>query len=312
MDESASGRERRESAATAPTQHTSSPEDAHGEVTDEAVAQPGAFEGDVRAGGERRGASEDDAPPTARIDRRPSSLLLKALLGAAATFSLLGGVLAFQQPRPAKSQQQQPPSAQQPGAAADRIDRPVSEPYAGSLSIFEDPNREEKLQIGRVMDVLKIREGSGVADIGAGSGWFTVRAARRVGGGGAVFAVEINPEYVAHIERRARAERLPQVRAVLGTEDDPLLPAASVDAALILKTYHEIAEPVRLMRNLRKSLRRGALVGIIDRAGKGDDHGLDAAKVIAEVERAGYALAGQHDFVKPDGMDYFLVFRVRK
>ncbi|HLL77088.1 MAG TPA: class I SAM-dependent methyltransferase [Pyrinomonadaceae bacterium] len=246
------------------------------------------------------------------VDRRPSSLVLKIFLGAAATFSLLGGALAFQQPRPAKSTRaQQPASAQSPARDADGIDRPTSEPYTGSLSIFEDPKRDEKLQIGRVMDVLKIKEGSGVADIGAGSGWFTVRAARRVGQSGTVFAVEINPAYVTHIERRARGENLTQVRAVLGKEDDPLLPEASVDAVLILKTYHEIAEPVRLMRNLRKSLRPGALVGIIDRAGKGDDHGLDAAKVIAEAGRAGYTLVEQHDFVKPDNMDYFLVFAVR-
>ena len=257
---------------------------------------------DVRAG--RRGAA---------VDRRPSSLLLKAFLGAAATFSLLGGALAFQQPRPAREPRgQPPPAAQSPAPEVDRIDRPVSNPYTGSLSIFEDPKRDEKLQVGRVMDVLKIREGSAVADIGAGSGWFTVRAARRVGQSGTVFAVEINPEYVAHIERRARDESLPQVRAVLGREDDPALPGASVDAVLILKTYHEIAEPVRLMRSLRKSLRPGALVGIIDRGGKGDDHGLDPAKVIAEVERAGYALVEQHDFVKGDGMDYFLVFGVRE
>jgi SAM-dependent methyltransferase len=256
----------------------------------------------------------DTAPEkSAPVDRRPSSLLLKLALGAAASFSLLGVALAFQQPRPAKSPQgRQPASAQSPAREADRIDRPTSEPYTGSLSIFEDPKRDEKLQINRVMDVLRIREGSAVADIGAGSGWFTVRAARRVGATGEVFAVEINPEYVAHVERRAKAENLPQVRAVLGREDDPALPEASVDAVLILKTYHEIAEPVRLMRNLRKSLRPGALVGIIDRAGKGDDHGLDAAKVIAEVGRAGYALVAQHDFVKPDGMDYFLVFGMKE
>ncbi len=274
-----------------------------------------AREGEGVPEGVLNSVSEDarDDEHFAAVDRRPSSLLLKIFLGAAATFSLLGGALAFQQPRPAKSpQSQQPPAAQPPAPEADRIDRPTSNPYTGSLSIFEDPKREEKLQLQRVMDVLKIKEGSGVADIGAGSGWFTVRAARRVGSAGAVFAVEINPEYVAHIESRAKQESLPQVRAVLGREDDPLLPAASVDAVLILKTYHEIAEPVRLMRNLRKSLRRGALVGIIDRAGRGDDHGLDAAKVIAEVERAGYALVEQHDFVKPDGMDYFLVFGVRE
>lgn len=263
----------------------------------------------------------------AKVDRRPWSLALKICICAAATLTLLGGSLGFSLqhlereialrdhwfddvlvgPKARQAAAQKPA----PARDADRIDRPTSAPYAGSLSIFEDPKRDEKLQVGRVMDVLKIREGSAVADIGAGSGWFAVRAARRAGTSGAVFAVEINPEYVAHIERRARDENLPQVRAVLGREDDTALPAASVDAVLILKTYHEIAEPVRLMRNLRKSLRPGALVGIIDRAGRGDDHGLDAAKVIAEVERAGYALVEQHDFVKGDGMDYFLVFGVK-
>jgi predicted methyltransferase len=278
----------------------------------EAAAPSFSSPGDARGGGSPSGAAGSGATTVARPDRRPSSLLLKAFLGTAATFSLLGGALAFQQPRPAKPAQKRPAAAaQSPARGADGIDRPVSEPYAGSLSIFEDPKRDEKLQVGRVMDVLGIREGSAVADIGAGSGWFTVRAARRVGAAGAVFAVEINPEYVAHIGRRAKDEGLPQVRALLGREDDPLLPEASVDAVLILKTYHEIAEPVRLMRNLRKSLRPGALVGIIDRAGRGDDHGLDAAKVVAEVGRAGYSLVEQHDFVKGDGMDYFLVLSVR-
>ena len=284
---------------------------------------PGGESGDLPDG-----AGGGAAPrAAARVDRRLWSLALKIFICAAASLTLLGGSLGFSLQHLEREYafryhrhedllvesgaQQAAPQKPAPAREADRIDRPTSEPYTGSLSIFEDPKRDEKLQIGRVMDVLKIREGSAVADIGAGSGWFSVRAARRVGQSGAVFAVEINPEYVAHITRRAREESLPQVRAVLGREDDPALPVAGVDAVLILKTYHEIAEPVRLMRNLRKSLRPGALVGIIDRAGKGDDHGLDAAKVVAEVERAGYALVAQHDFVKPDNMDYFLVFSAR-
>ena len=216
-------------------------------------------------------------------------------------------------PQPSRQQQQQQrpaPSAPPAGQASDAVTRPTSEPYAGDLSIFENPERERNLQINRVMDILGVREGAGVADIGAGSGWFTVRAARRVGARGAVYAVEINRDYLRHITERAAREGLPNVRAVLGAEDDPRLPARSVDAALLLKTYHEIAQPVRLLKNLRRSLRPGALVGVIDRGGRGDDHGLDAPAVIAEARRAGYSLAGQYDFVKPDGMDYFLVFRV--
>lgn len=281
----------------------------------------------------------EPTPAKTRVDRRPWSLAVKTFICAAATFTLLGGSLGFSLQRLerdplfiggggddvarfASAPAQRPATKPQPSARGkdkrdadkrdpDKIDRPTSEPYTGDLSIFEDLRRDTRLQIERVLDVLKIKEGSAVADIGAGSGWFTVRAARRVGAGGAVYAVEINPQFIAHIEARAKREELPQVRTVLGKEDDPLLPPDSTDAVLILKTYHEIAEPVRLMKNLRKSLRSGALVGVIDRDGKGDDHGLDAAKVIREVERAGYALAERHDFVKGDGMDYFLVFRAR-
>jgi SAM-dependent methyltransferase len=307
MNEQPNDSARAEAAADDPSSHEGAREG-----TGAREGSPGSVGGDARGGAR-----------AAKIDRRPWTLALKFVICAAASLTLLGGSLGFSLQqlghnpglddslRPLAEPAAQQPAAQRPAREADRIDRPVSEPYTGSLSIFEDPRRDEKLQVGRVMDVLKIREGSAVADIGAGSGWFTVRAAQRVGPRGAVFAVEINPQFVAHIERRARDERLPQVRAVLGKEDDPALPAASVDAVLILKTYHEIAEPVRLMRNLRNSLRPGALVGIIDRAGKGDDHGLDAAKVIAEAGRAGYALVEQHDFVKGDGMDYLLVFSVK-
>jgi SAM-dependent methyltransferase len=219
---------------------------------------------------------------------------------------------------------QRPPSAATPAAsptaptaptaqpeADDATERATSEPYTGDLSIFEDPERDKKLQIERVMDVLGIREGTAVADIGAGSGWFTVRAARRAGAVAPVYAVEINPDYLKHISERSAREKLPNVKTVLGKEDDPALPERSVDAVLVLKTYHEFARPVRLLRNLKRSLRPGARLGIIDREGKGDDHGVARDTVVREAERAGYQLVEEHDFVKGDGMDYLLVFRVR-
>lgn len=191
-----------------------------------------------------------------------------------------------------------------------RIKRRTSDPYTGDLSIFEDPNRAEKLQIDRVMDILKIAPGSLVADVGAGSGWFTVRAARRVGDKGLVYAVEINREYLKYIDNRAKKENLKNIRTILGKEDDPLLPAKGIDAALLLKTYHEIAQPIRLLINLKQAMKPGARLGIIDRNGSGGDHGLNASTIIEEATRAGFALVEQYDFVKPDGMDYFLVFTV--
>jgi predicted methyltransferase len=225
---------------------------------------------------------------------------LGVALGTAALAALLAPPLSV-----VAVQSAQRPAAQQPV----ETDRPKSTPYTGDLSIFEDEDRAKNLQIDRVMDILGVREGSGVADVGAGSGWFTVRAARRAGASGAVYAVDINKEYLDYIAERAKKEGLANVRTVLGGEDDPRLPPASVDAVLVLKTYHEIAKPVTLMVRLRGALRPGALVGIIDREGKGDDHGIESKVVVEEMGRAGFELVATYDFVKPDKMDYFLVFR---
>ena len=189
--------------------------------------------------------------------------------------------------------------------------RPTSAPYAGDLSIFEDANRAQKLQIDRVMDLLGIKPGAQVADIGAGSGWFTVRSARRVGTEGIVYAVEINPEYVRHLQRRATREKLSNIRTILGKPSDPMLPRASIDVAFLLKTYHEIARPITFLRRVRAGLRPGARLGIIDKNGKGDDHGVNSDVVIKEAAQAGFTLVAQHDFVKGDSVDYFLIFNAR-
>ncbi|MEO6802273.1 MAG: class I SAM-dependent methyltransferase [Granulicella sp.] len=186
--------------------------------------------------------------------------------------------------------------------------RATSTPYAGNLAIFESPGRDQRLQIERVMDLLKLTPGKSVADIGAGSGWFTVRAARRVGAAGTVYAEDINPQAIQYIEKRAKTEKLANVKTVQGTPDNTKLPPASVDAVMLMKVYHEIAHPIPLMEQLRASLKPGGLVGIIDRNGNGVDHGLDRSVVIREMGEAGYKVAGKYDFTKADGQDYFLIF----
>lgn len=196
-------------------------------------------------------------------------------------------------------------SAQQP------TPRATSTPYAGDLSIFETPGRDQRLQIDRVMDLLQITSGKSVADLGAGSGWFTVRAARRVGAGGTVYAEDINPEAVTAIDKRARAENLANVKTVLGTPDDTRLLPGSVDAVLLLKVYHEIAHPVPVMEQVKMALKPGARIGIIDRNGSGSDHGLDRAIVLKEMGEAGFVLVAKYDFTKADGQDYFLIFKAR-
>jgi ubiquinone/menaquinone biosynthesis C-methylase UbiE len=200
----------------------------------------------------------------------------------------------------------------QESAAQPAQQRKTSTPYTGDLSIFESPGRDQKLHINRVMDILSIARGKTVADIGAGSGWFTVRAAKRVTNGGLVYAVDINPEAVRHIADRARQEHLPNVKTVLSKPDNPELPADVVDAVLLLKTYHEVADPIALLRNLRASLKPNARIGIIDRDGNGEDHGVQKEVVVREAGQAGYRLLEEHDdLVKADKMDYFLVFEAK-
>jgi predicted methyltransferase len=186
--------------------------------------------------------------------------------------------------------------------------RPTSEPYKGDLSIFEYKDRDQKLQIQRVMDLLGISAGKTVADVGAGSGWFTVRAAARVGADGVVYAEDINPDAIEYIKQRAVKEKLQNVRVLRGTPDDPQLPADSVDVVLMLKTYHEIAHPVLLLRNLTPSLKSGARIGVIDKNGDGTNHGIMPDVIEREMAQAGFKRVGKYDFTKADGQDYFLIF----
>jgi ubiquinone/menaquinone biosynthesis C-methylase UbiE len=185
---------------------------------------------------------------------------------------------------------------------------PTSTPYAGDLSIFEERGREKRLQIDRVMDLLELKQGSTIADIGAGGGWFSVRAARRVGPKGRVIAEDINPKFIASIQQRAQREHLANIVPLLGTPDDPKLTPDSLDAALMLKVYHEIAHPLLVLANLRAALKPGARFGIIDRNGNGSDHGLKESIVREEVEHAGFRQVARYDFTKADGQDYFLIF----
>ena len=226
----------------------------------------------------------------------PFSLLLAGLLLASLFSAGLWG------PAPVRAQGV---------SAAPSTERKTSTPYTGDLSIFEAPGRDERLQINRVMDMLGIEPGKNVADIGAGSGWFTVRAARRVTGTGTVYAVDINPEAIHYIDQRAKKEQLQNIKTILSQPDDPRVPAQSIDAVLLLKTYHEVAHPVVLLRNLRSSLKPGARIGIIDRNGDGENHGVNKEVVVREAVQAGYELRDSQNFVKADGVDYFLIFTAK-
>jgi ubiquinone/menaquinone biosynthesis C-methylase UbiE len=162
------------------------------------------------------------------------------------------------------------------------------------------------------MDALGIAEGSVVADLGAASGWFTIRLARRVGPSGKVYAEDIQPQMIEVIRRRVQRENLSRIVEVTpGTADDPKLPRNALDAVLIVDTYYEMEQPVMLLRNVARALKPTGRIGIInftkDGGGPGPpmDERVDADRVIREANAAGLELIARPDILR---YQYLLVF----
>jgi predicted methyltransferase len=178
------------------------------------------------------------------------------------------------------------------------------------LGLLEGPDRDAWQRPEQIMDHLRIAEGSVVADLGAGGGWFTIRLARRVGPNGKVFAEDVQPEMIGSISRRVEREGLTWVQPVLGTPVDPRLPGP-VDVVLIVDAYHEMADPVTLLRNVRKSLKPGGRIGIVEstKAGHGPgpamEERVDPEKVIADALAAGLRLESRGNFLR---YQYLLMF----
>jgi ubiquinone/menaquinone biosynthesis C-methylase UbiE len=129
---------------------------------------------------------------------------------------------------------------------------------------FEAESREIYRERERVAEAAGIKPGMAIADIGAGSGFFTELFARRVGPSGKVYAVDINEEFVERIDQRAKANGLANVTTVLCTDKDAKLPPASIDLAFVCDTYHHFEYPARTLASIRRALRPGGVLVVID------------------------------------------------
>ncbi len=125
-------------------------------------------------------------------------------------------------------------------------------------------DRDQWQRPAAVMDALQIHAGSRVADVGAGTGYFTFHLAERVGPTGRVYATDVNPGALSDISRRAALHRLRQIVPVLATASDSGLPPDSIDVALIVNTYHELRDPDGVLKSLRRALKPRGLLAIID------------------------------------------------
>jgi len=134
-----------------------------------------------------------------------------------------------------------------------------------SLGVLEGPDRVQWNKPDLIMDALNIADGSIVADLGAGGGWFTARLAQRVGPKGLVYAEDIQPQMIEAIKRRVQRENLVNVRTVLGTTKDSGLPHG-LDAVVIVGAYHEMEDPVALLKDAAESLKPQGRIGVVEYA----------------------------------------------
>jgi ubiquinone/menaquinone biosynthesis C-methylase UbiE len=124
--------------------------------------------------------------------------------------------------------------------------------------------REVEEEPDKALDAIGVPAGTSVADVGAGSGYFTVRLASRVGAAGRVFATDIQPEMLKMLGARLERERIANVTLVQGTADDPMLPTGAIDTILMVDVYHELANPQRMLRGLHRALRSGGRLVLLE------------------------------------------------
>ena len=186
-------------------------------------------------------------------------------------------------------------AAASPGLAAERFPRP-QRPVAGILSDqwASEDGRERAGEAAKVMDLLGVRPGMAVADIGAGAGYYVGRLSRRVGPEGRVIAQDVEPGYLDRLRQRVARERLGNVSLVLGEPHDPRLPPRSLDLALLVHMYHEIAQPFGLLTNLVRAMRPGGRVAVLDVDGPIPAHGTPRALLSCELAAVGYREVAWH------------------
>jgi SAM-dependent methyltransferase len=182
--------------------------------------------------------------------------------------------------------------------------RPVA-PIVSPSRSAED-RRDALDENGQIARLLDVKPGMTVADIGAGSGYHTVRLSPRVGPTGAIIAQDVTQYYLAALAKRIDQLKLTNVRLALGEPHDPRLPASSLDAAILVHMYHEIAQPYALLYNLVPAFKPGARIGIVDQERPTPEHGTPIELLRCELAAVGYRAIATYQLAGDGG--YLAVF----
>ena len=205
--------------------------------------------------------------------------------------------------------------AQSPAPRTPEEMRLVHRDTKAYIAMLEGPARDAYQKPDEVIRALALKPGEAVADIGSGSGYFTLRLAQAVGDTGHVYGVDIDPDLIRYLNRRIRDSGLRNVQTVLSEPDDPLLPDRSIDRFLIVDTWHHIENQERYLALMKKLLKPGGEIVMIDYQKRELPVGpplsmkIARADLVRQMVENGFRLAKEHTFLP---YQYFLVFTVSR
>jgi arsenite methyltransferase len=182
------------------------------------------------------------------------------------------------------------------------------------IAMLDDPVRDAYQKPHEVVTALDLKPGEAIADIGAGSGYFTFRLAHHVGDAGRVYAVDVSPDMIVHLNRRIRDLQARNVVSILSAPDDPLLADASVDRFFICDTWHHIGDHPHYLALMKKMLKTGGQIVMIDfkkaktPVGPPMEMRIDRNDLLKEMEANGFRLSAEHTFLPHQ---HFLLFSVK-
>ena len=177
---------------------------------------------------------------------------------------------------------------------------------------LERPGRDEEQRPDEIVRTMGLKSGDMVADLGAGTGYFTRRLAKAVGPFGLVYAVDIQPEMLSLLKSNVEKAGIRNVVPVLGASDDPKLPPGSLDWVLLVDTYHELQQPKATLARMREALKPTGKVALVEYRLEGltalhvrEEHRMSTKQVLAEWEPAGFRLVKFYEFLP---VQHFFVF----
>ncbi len=190
--------------------------------------------------------------------------------------------------------------------------RPAPVMGASGADWLERPGRDEEQRPDEIVRSMGLKKGDVVADLGAGTGYFTRRLAKAVGPSGRVYAVDIQPEMLSRLKENMEKAGVRNVVPILGTNDDPKLPPGSLDWVLLVDVYHELQQPKATLARMREALKTDGKVALVEYRLEGltavhvrEEHRMSTKQVLAEWEPAGFRLVKLHEFLP---VQHFFVF----